>query len=652
MDLQETHLGSVQDSPASLPAVPITSNPNLSISVIISLHNGARFAVRALESVFAQTVPVAEIIVVDDGSTDDGPAIVSQYATFRPVTLLRNQNHGASAARSFGIRHSAGVLIAFLDQDAIWYPDHLSALSAPFMGHESGRLGWTYGNFDEVSDDNKLRVRSALAGGNPKVTLDRCLAEDMSVRTSASLVSRTAFDAIGGFDEQLYGYEDDDLFLRLFTAGYRNIYIPRPLARCRIAEASRSSAMIQGRMRYAGKLAAAFPDEPQHARFYTSDFIMPRFLRQAVAQVKVALRSGRQQDLDVCVAEVAVLKRQVSPDRRLPLDSDTVLITTVIPLYNGAPFIREAIQSVLDQTRAPDEIIVVDDGSTDAGPDIVADMARTHPIRLIRTQNSGQSAARNLGVDHAHGDLIAFLDQDDVWYPNHLAELVVPFFEKRHRELGWSYSDLDEINESGGMVGCRIISGANLIHPKPNLVTCLKHDMFILPSASLVSRQAFLKVGGFDERLSGYEDDDLFLRLFQAGFDHVFLAQSLSKWRIYQTSSSYSPRMAVSRAIYARMLIERFPDNPDVPRFYIKELIAPRFFRTMSIELRKAILKGTKADRRAAHANLAFISGYLPGRLGVPLRLFVLPALRVPGLARLLMRHRGPLIKMVRRFFL
>jgi glycosyltransferase involved in cell wall biosynthesis len=85
MDLQETHLGSVQDSPASLPAVPITSNPNLSISVIISLHNDARFAVRALESVFAQTVPVAEIIVVDDGSTDDGPAIVSQYATFRPL---------------------------------------------------------------------------------------------------------------------------------------------------------------------------------------------------------------------------------------------------------------------------------------------------------------------------------------------------------------------------------------------------------------------------------------------------------------------------------------------------------------------------------------------------------------------------------------
>ena len=91
-------------------------------------------------------------------------------------------------------------------------------------------------------------------------------------------------------------------------------------------------------------------------------------------------------------------------------------ITVVIPLYNGRDFIREALDSVLAQTLSPDEIIVVDDGSTDDGPDIVADMALSHSITLLRKANGGQSSARNVGIAHANGDLIALLDQDDAWH--------------------------------------------------------------------------------------------------------------------------------------------------------------------------------------------------------------------------------------------
>src|SRR5581483_3417077 len=118
-------------------------------------------------------------------------------------------------------------------------------------------------------------------------------------------------------------------------------------------------------------------------------------------------------------------------------------ITTIIPLYNGARFIERALDSVLGQTMPPSEIIVVDDGSTDDGPVIVQRWTRQHPIRLLRRPNGGQSAARNFGVANSDGQHIAFLDQDDAWYPNHLEELVQPFRERRQRELGWVYSDLD-----------------------------------------------------------------------------------------------------------------------------------------------------------------------------------------------------------------
>lgn len=626
------------------------------ISVVIPLYNGARFIAQALDSVFAQSLLPTEVIVVDDGSTDEGPDIVSSYRVAHDVVLLQKANGGQSSARNFGISHSQGKLIALLDQDDIWYPEHLNFLSRPFLDDVHHTLGWVYSNLDEITEDSRLRVRAALSASptmHPKTQLDKCLRRDMFVLPSASMISRSAFDAIGGFDEELSGYEDDDLFLRLFVAGYRNVYVEEPLGQWRVYPASSSYTprMARSRMLYAGKLLRTFPNEPSFSRFYASDLIAPRFLRQVVGATRTALREGNQKVIDTCLEDISLLETHIKRTLKFHPVRQELLITAVIPLYNGAPFIREAIQSILGQILVPDEIIVVDDGSTDAGPDIVADMARHHPIRILTKTNGGQSSARNLGVDHANGDLIAFLDQDDIWYPDHLAKLVKPFLQRRTVELGWSYSDLDEINEAGEMISRELLKTSSALHPKRNLVACLTRDMFILPTASLISRQAFKAIGGFNEQLSGYEDDDLFLRLFQAGYENVFLPESLSKWRIYQKSSSYSPRMAVSRAIYAKMLIERFPDDMDLPRHYVTDIIAPRFFRLMAMEWRKAILKGSKDQQKLAYANLLFITCYLRAIYRLPLRLFALPALRIPPLARFVMRHRLLLHGLARRVF-
>jgi glycosyltransferase involved in cell wall biosynthesis len=211
------------------------------------------------------------------------------------------------------------------------------------------------------------------------------------------------------------------------------------------------------------------------------------------------------------------------PEQDSPVRNDA-RIAAIIPLYNGAPYIRQAIESLLHQSLAPTEIIVVNDGSTDAGPQIVESLARAHPIRLLHKANGGQGSARNLAVANSNCDLIAPLDQDDVWYRNHLDELARPFGQPRAIELGPAYSNLDEIDEEGRLVVRSVLRlFANVQHPKRDVEGCLRTDMYVLPSASLISRRAFDAVGGFDERLRGYEDDDLFLRLFRAGYDNVYL---------------------------------------------------------------------------------------------------------------------------------
>jgi glycosyltransferase involved in cell wall biosynthesis len=331
-----------------------------------------------------------------------------------------------------------------------------------------------------------------------------------------------------------------------------------------------------------------------------------------------------------------------------PPDSTDVSIAVVIPLYDGGQYIRQAIESILRQSLAPTEIVVVDDGSTDDGPTIVEELARRHPITLLRKPNGGQSSARNFGIARAGSSLIALLDQDDIWYPDHLERLVQPFLRHRTVELGWTYSNLDEIDEQGRLVTRSILHWLPAQHPKRDLSGALGSDMFILPSASLLSRKAFEAVGCFDERLLGYEDDDLFLRMFRAGYDNVYLDQALSQWRLFPGSSSYSPRMAISRMVYLRKLFAEFPDDPPRGRFWRRDVIAPRFLPHLMADFANAVRRHDHQRMHTALDNLRFISDHHNAKVRAVMRLS-LPLLgRFPGIVRLLLAARRALRPLVR----
>ena len=256
-------------------------------------------------------------------------------------------------------------------------------------------------------------------------------------------------------------------------------------------------------------------------------------------------------------------------------------IAAILPLYNGELWVETAIRSVLEQTVLPNEFIVVDDGSTDGGLAIVRRIAADFPlIRIISQLNAGQSAARNLAISIAKSDYVALIDQDDIWYPNHLEELRKAAARHQGLRLGWVYSDFDDIDIDGRMVTRNFIAQRRTDNPKRDLVKVLAQGFVIQPSATLINRAAILAVGGFDERLSGYEDDDLFLRIFMANYDNVFLPFPTSQWRIHASSSGGSDRMEASLRIYAEKLLEAFPNDPWRGLYYRSDVIAPRMITT------------------------------------------------------------------------
>ncbi|MEI7896514.1 MAG: glycosyltransferase family A protein [bacterium] len=264
-----------------------------------------------------------------------------------------------------------------------------------------------------------------------------------------------------------------------------------------------------------------------------------------------------------------------------------ITITAIIPVFNGKKYLKIAIESIVYQTYNVNELIIIDDGSTDNSLESIEGMNAPFPIYKIKQKNVGQSAARNNGVKLAKSEFIAFLDQDDYWLPQHIEKLAAPF--RSDPTLGWVYSNLNQIDEDGKTINIELLNYSPSTHPKRQLTACLGHDLFILPSATIIRKSAFDQIGGFDERLSGYEDDDLFLRLFRNGWNNTYLNVPLSAWRSHQSSSSYSKRMQISRRIYADKLLENFSDNNEFGLYYRRDYIAPRFYKIAKQEYMRGV---------------------------------------------------------------
>ena len=188
-------------------------------------------------------------------------------------------------------------------------------------------------------------------------------------------------------------------------------------------------------------------------------------------------------------------------------------MSVVIPAFNAAPTIGEALESVRAQTYAALEIIVVDDGSTDRTCDLVGDQSAQDPrIRLIRQSNAGVAAARNAGAANSTGEFLAPLDADDIWYPRKI-ERQVEQFAAGDADLGLVYTWSALIDGKSKIVGQRRPTIAGWVMPQMALRNFIGNA-----SSPLIRMSAFDKIGGYDPSLrarnaQGLEDRKLYLQL-------------------------------------------------------------------------------------------------------------------------------------------
>lgn len=320
-------------------------------------------------------------------------------------------------------------------------------------------------------------------------------------------------------------------------------------------------------------------------------------------------------------------------------------ISAIIPAFNSAEFIAEAIHSILEQTRPVTEIIIVDDGSTDNTQHVVENIAG--PIIYIKQQNQGPSLARNKGVRAANSDWIAFLDADDQWTPDKIEKQLSLL--QSIPNLALIAGDMSEINKSNRLITESVLAKHNLLtkfqaiqgQAIPNALAELVSINFIPTGTVLAKKSALLEAGLFNPTIRFGEDLELWAKIAakhsiacipevlmlrrQHGNNATQLTTPLLNdlVRVMQSITDYAPQQLVAQHINPKRLVSDAYANLGYWEFTQYDL--PKARQSFAASLK---------HRLNTRAFLYWISCFLPPTLIKILRTLKNPTdfLRIPGI--------------------
>ena len=235
-------------------------------------------------------------------------------------------------------------------------------------------------------------------------------------------------------------------------------------------------------------------------------------------------------------------------------------VSVIVPCYNSSRFIKKALDSVLNQSRRPEEVIGIDDGSTDNTRSILE--GYSPDVRILCHQNNsnlGVGASMNLGVRGSKGDLVAFLDHDDLWYPTKLSEQVKVF--DKYSDVGLVYTNVNVIDENDNELFEIYPNGfEELNKPEELLLKCYITTV----SSVMVRRKLFEKIGLFRTDIQS-ADHDMWLRMIEKT-KFSYLPKCLALHRKHLTQISSGRRIWEDGFVILREACKRYPYGISIKR--------------------------------------------------------------------------------------
>ena len=485
------------------------------VSIVIPVYNGANYMREAIDSALAQTYDRTEVIVVNDGSRDDGETdrIARSYGD--RIRYFTKPNGGCGSALNFGIAKMRGDYFSWLSHDDLYLPNKIKHQIAVLEGLSDKRT-ILFGGWEVFDKDGRsiVHVRPDVVHGQQKLDTPLYALMRGLIHGCALLVPASLFRDIGTFDESLPTTQDYALWFD-FMRSTPVRFDPEILIRSR-AHPEQGSHSVSGHIEECNTLWCGFLTELTDEEMIAMEGTRYLFLRRTEA----------------FLSQTPYNKAQALASEMALAEVERIKVSVVIPFHNRVMWTMEAVESVLGQTHANFEILLIDDGSTDDLSAIRAACRSDKRLRLLQQKKSGPARARNYGVEQAVGEYVAFLDSDDAFQKEKLARQLRHMLDNRYSLSHTSYQKMDL---EGNLLEC-VGSGAFAGRVFPRVIASCPIAM---PTV-MGKRDVF---GGhqFPEDIDIGEDVCLWIRLASL-FEIGGIDEPLSRVRTGPSSAAYNKK--------------------------------------------------------------------------------------------------------------
>lgn len=485
------------------------------VSIVIPVFNGANYMRQAIDSALAQTYRNTEIIIVNDGSKDNGEteAIAKSYGD--RIRYFSKDNGGCASALNLGVLNMKGEYFSWLSHDDRYFPDKIEH-QINVLARLEDRETILYSGYEVINDQSKplYSVRPEAKLPPEKLNIPLLPLLRGLIHGCTLLIPRKYFWEVGLFDESLPSTQDYALWFEFFRVAQLH-FDDRILIQSRV-HPDQGTHKIEKHIEECNALWSGFLHNLREDEMSNMEGSPYRFLVRTTEFLSTTPYRDAQQ-LAMSMAQRAL---------------ENTTISVVIPFYNRIDWTIEAISSVQAQTHQQFEIVLVDDGSTDDLGALLDVVRLDSRIKYIRQENAGPARARNNGVEHATGSYIAFLDADDLFCPKKL-ETQIRYIEDNGFEL--SHTSYNRIDLEGNVIRS-ISSGQFKGNVFPEIITSCPIAM-----PTVMGRASIFKKNPFPEYLEIGEDVCLWISLSRK-YEWGGLDLKLSKVRVGPVTASLNAR--------------------------------------------------------------------------------------------------------------
>lgn len=378
------------------------------VTIVIPVYNGSRYMKEAIDSALAQTYKNIEIIVVNDGSNDQGKTDRIARSYGNKIKYYKKDNGGVSTALNLAISKMSGEYFSWLSHDDVYYDNKIEKQMEHIVANNYGNKNIIlYCDYDLIDYKSRLISQSKknheLLMEKPEYALLRG-----NINGITLLIPKKVFDEYGLFDEELFCVQDYEMW-RLVMGTYKFEHMPLILAKSRQhrnqATVKNPKVLLEGNKLWINITNSISKKDMERLEGNVYNY----YKQMSMFFHDTPYIEAR----DFCEKKCSELEKEITKN------INEIKVSVVVPFYNRINLLIKAIESVINQTHKNIEVILINDGTTD-DLNLLKKFIKNDPrIKLININiNKGASNARNIGIEAATGKYLAFLDSDDLYRKN------------------------------------------------------------------------------------------------------------------------------------------------------------------------------------------------------------------------------------------